>query len=311
MSSSPAVAKEESSAKHSFARHETFHPRFGWVKKGFEAVAEDAEIFLREDSHIRLGVGKNMANSIRYWCSAFKVIEPLQVNGSRSRGSQASQFGERLLSDGGWDPYLEDTASLWLLHWNLLKSPCQATAWRFVFDEFRKTEFTSEDLLRELATFRDGLGIKASDSSLSKDLSCILRMYVEQPQKKQVTEETLDCPFVELGLIQRAGDSRHYGFRVGAKSNLSSAVIVAAALEYVAASDSGQRTISIASLTYGSGSPGLAFKLTESAICHAIEEIRNRPGGVSLTDSAGLVQMSFQDDPLRLSQRILKQYYTR
>lgn len=58
-----------------FARHETFHPRFGWLKKGFDAALLDSGIFLRDDAPVRLGVGKNMARSIRYWCNAFKVID--------------------------------------------------------------------------------------------------------------------------------------------------------------------------------------------------------------------------------------------
>jgi hypothetical protein len=35
-----------------FARHETFHPRFGWIKKGFDRAAEDPGIFLREDAPV-------------------------------------------------------------------------------------------------------------------------------------------------------------------------------------------------------------------------------------------------------------------
>ncbi|HEY9663495.1 MAG TPA: DUF4007 family protein, partial [Allocoleopsis sp.] len=61
-----------------FARHETFHPRFGWLKKGFNHASKDPEVFLREDSPIRLGVGKNMVRSIRYWCSAFKLLDENQ-----------------------------------------------------------------------------------------------------------------------------------------------------------------------------------------------------------------------------------------
>ena len=291
-----------------FARHETFHPRFGWLKKGFDAVVRDPEIFSRKDAHVQLGVGKNMGFSIRYWCTAFKLIEVGEADGQRGL-SRPSEFGRRMLGEGGWDQYLEDPASLWLLHWNLLKSPCQATAWRFIFDEFRKADFTRDDLLRELATYRDNMASHIQDSSLEKDVTCLLRMYVEQPQKKAITEETLDCPFVELGLIQPAGDAQHYTFRSGAKANLPAAVITAAALEFVASNDAGQRTVSLSRLAYGQGGPGLAFKLTESAICQAIEDISLKPGGVRLTDTAGLLQMSFHEEPLRLAQRVLKYYY--
>jgi len=54
----------------------------------------------------------------------------------QSEGSQnaPTNFGSKLLSNNGWDPFLEDPA-LWLLHWNLL-SPCYATAWDFTFTTF-------------------------------------------------------------------------------------------------------------------------------------------------------------------------------
>lgn len=305
-----ASRTDASGAMYAFARHETFHPRFGWIKKGFDAAANDPEIFSREDAHIQLGVGKNMGAAIKYWCSAFKVIES-GVAENRHRLSLPTQFGRRLLGEEGWDQFLEDEASLWLLHWNLLKQPCQATAWRFAFDVFKRAEFSADDLFNEMAAHRDGLGLRISDSSLSKDVSCILRMYTEQPLKKQVNEETLDCPFVELGLIQPTGDARHYAFRIGSKPNLPAEVIVAAALDYVVSIDPNQRTISVAALTYGSGSPGLAFKLTESAICQAIEEVSAKLKAIALTDSAGLVQMSFRDDPQQFSLQVLDRYYAR
>lgn len=50
--------------------------------------------FLQEDAPVRLGVGKNMANSIRYWCNAFKVLEE----------DSPSNFGDCLLGNDGWDP---------------------------------------------------------------------------------------------------------------------------------------------------------------------------------------------------------------
>lgn len=89
-----------------FARHETFHPRFGWLTKGFDHAAADPKVFGRDDAPVRLGVGKNMVRSIRYWCHAFKLLA----------ADQPTEFGKQLLGEQGWDTYLEDPASLWLLH---------------------------------------------------------------------------------------------------------------------------------------------------------------------------------------------------
>jgi hypothetical protein len=84
-----------------FARHETFHPRFGWLKKGFDAAQENPQVFLKEDAPVTLGVGKNMVKSIRYWCNTFKVLSE----------DRTAPLGKKLLADGGWDSFLENPAS--------------------------------------------------------------------------------------------------------------------------------------------------------------------------------------------------------
>ena len=284
-----------------FARHETFHPRFGWLKKGFDRASADPEIFLRDDAPVRLGVGKNMVRSIRYWCAAFKLL----------KDDRPTEFGSQLLSQGGWDPYLEDPASLWLLHWKLLESPSLATAWDFTFNYFRHAEFTVEDLFYQLCEYRDREATRISDSSLKKDVNCVLRMYVVQSSKFQVSEDSLDCPFTELGLIHTAGDSRHYMFRIGQKPNLMPEIVVYACLRHHARTDGAAKTIPIASLLYDTGSPGLAFKLTESVICDAIEIVARRWKQISFSDAAGKLQLSFEDEPLKLAADILDRYYWR
>ncbi|MFM7426320.1 MAG: DUF4007 family protein [Elainella sp.] len=281
-----------------FARHETFHPRFGWLKKGFDRAAQDPQIFLHPDAPIRLGVGKNMVRSIRYWCSAFKLLQDDRPTG----------FGQRLL--GEWDPFLEDVASLWLLHWQLLKPPCFATAWYYSFYRFQAVEFTEAELLLALENYyQEQQGLRIAASSFQKDLRCLLKMYVEQPSKAGFTEESIDCPFTELGLLHPAGDARIYRFRIGAKRNLPPAIVVAACLEFAAQERQGPGTIAVSRLLYERGSPGLAFKLSESALCEAIERVAQRQDRVNLSDTAGLIQFSFTAEPLLLAEQILQDYY--
>lgn len=282
-----------------FARHETFHPRWSWLKKGFDAAVRDSGVFLREDAPVRLGVGKNMSSSIRYWCNAFKVLED----------DSPSDFGDRLLRNDGWDPFSEDPASLWLLHWNLLKPPCYATAWYFTFNVFREAEFSQEELFNALCGYRDSVAPRIAESSVKKDITCILRMYVEQGFKMGVSEDSLDCPFTELGIIHTAGDARHYTFRIGSKGNLPPEIVVSACLEYASWVGREQRTISIARLLYDIGSPGMAFKLSESAICDAIEQVARQSNSIALSEAAGLIQFSFTEAPAVLALDILDKYY--
>ena len=58
------LAEVRFSKPAAFARHETFHPRFGWFKKGYDLALGDAQVFLRDDAPVRLGVGKNMVRSL-------------------------------------------------------------------------------------------------------------------------------------------------------------------------------------------------------------------------------------------------------
>ncbi|MDT9192367.1 MULTISPECIES: DUF4007 family protein [unclassified Limnospira] len=284
-----------------FARHETFHPRFGWLKKGFDKAKEDPGVFLAEDAPVRLGVGKNMVRSLRYWCQAFKILE----------GDRPTVFGENLLKDDGWDPFLEDPASLWLLHWNLLKPPCDAAAWHYTFNQFRRVEFSQNDLFLAVSDYGKTLKKNLADSSINKDVSCLLRMYVKQSRNHQVSEDSIDCPFAELGLITRAGDSKYYTFRVNQKRNLPPEIVVAACLEYAEFVGREQRTIALSRLLYDIGSPGMVFKLPESAVCDAIERVARQWKAIGLSEAAGLIQFYFTQNPQELADHLLGMYYNK
>src|SRR3954447_18981402 len=104
---------------YTFSGHETFPFRYPWLKKGYDAVREDVTVFGRDDAITTLGVGKNMVRSIRHWCLAAGLLEEGRGTGeNRATTLRPSTLGDWLLHDEtGRDPYLEDPATLWLLHW--------------------------------------------------------------------------------------------------------------------------------------------------------------------------------------------------
>ncbi|MFN5513396.1 MAG: DUF4007 family protein [Cyanobacteriota bacterium] len=289
-----------------FARHETFHPRFGWIKKGFDLANKTPEIFLLDEAPILLGVGKNMVNSIRYWCHAFKVLREDVDSGNRGRSSFATEFGTKLLGDEGWDTYLEDPASLWLLHWHLLSRPCMASSWYFLFNIFTLNDFDDNQLLDGLKRYASAKG-NVAEGSLKKDISCMIRMYANNKNKSGPIEDSIDCPFTELGLIFNNDISHRFSFRFGVKTNLPPEVIVATCLEYAEITNA--QTIAVSRLLYEEGSPGMVFKLTESALCDAIEIVSRQDSTISLSDSSGLLQFSFRGEASELSDNLLKNYY--
>jgi hypothetical protein len=181
-----------------------------------------------------------------------------------------------------------------------------------IFNEFRQIEFTSDDLVNALKEYCTKLNRNIAESSLRKDVTCILRMYTNQIQKPGPTEDTLDCPFAELGLIQSAEDSKHYIFRTGSKNNLPAEIIVGACLDSISMGNDEKKkqgTISISRLLYEPNSPGMVFKLSESTLCEAIEIVARFHTSIQLSDSAGLLQLSFTDSPSVLADSILDGYY--
>lgn len=294
-----------------FARHDTFAPRYGWIKKGFEIALREPDIFTRSDAPVVLGVGKNMVRAIRYWCHAFGVLETV-VNDAGQTVARPTSFGLTLLADdGGYDPFLEDLASLWLLHWRIVNRPDLATAWHYTFFRFGGTEFTTAALQEALEgyvsrTFPDA---RYSPSSYEKDASCLARMYAFQETAGRPNEDTFQSPFTELGLLRRTLHGS-YAFSIGPKLSLPDAVIVSACLEF-AASVSNARTIVLSRLVHEPGSPGMAFKLTESAVYGALEAIVAREPWLSLSEAAGIVQLSYGGDPIQLAEQIREDYYAR
>jgi len=161
-----------------FARHETFHPRYGWLKKGFDAVVQQPDVFTRPDATVTLGVGKNMVRAIRYWCRAFKLLEEYpRSNTGRLLDARPASFGIKLMGADGWDPYLERAGSLWLLHWMLVRPPCLAPSWSIVLNATSLDVFTESDLVRELRLYCEGedeWGDVAEQATMGYSL-CMLR----------------------------------------------------------------------------------------------------------------------------------------
>jgi len=164
--------------KYKFSGHQTFAFRYGWLEKGVRGMLDKKDLFFRDDALVLLGVGKNMVESIRHWCTVTQLIEEDTAN--KKPGVVAlrvSTIGERLLSEQGWDPYLEDDASLWLVHWLLVSNPAIGTTWQIAFSLFQRPDFTKREMVNHVAAFAEKQSVKVNESSLSRDVDCFVRTY--------------------------------------------------------------------------------------------------------------------------------------
>lgn len=298
----------ESACRPVFARHETFHPRYGWVKKAVDAC-EDPRLFSRDGAVIELGVGKNMVRSIRFWGTAFKVLASVKEPGSRTPLAVPSAIGHILFADGGWDPYCEQPSTKWLLHWWLLANRCSAPAWWLTFNEFPAIEFTSEDLELFLAERLHGWA-SPHPSAIRKDVSCLLRMYAGGQGIRAAFDDTIDCPFRELGLILHLpGPEARYRFVIGNHATLVPSVVAFACLDFVARGESTARTATVSRLASEPGSPGRVFKLTTEALLQMLDSAAESHDEISITSAAGAPQLVFDGEPAVAATELLYDYY--
>ena len=290
-------------------RHETFVPRYGWLKKGYDASSKDGAIFSAPDSIERLGVGKNMVRSIRFWCLAFHLLD--FMDGEARNGQKGSlrptDLGKSLIADDGWDPYLEDPASLWLLHWELFVPPLKAASWPLAFNHSFLPSFNLRQLghsLVEAANQYERLS-SLSAGSFDKDASCLTHMYT--PFARETSE--IECPFSLIGLIHHGEEPNTFRFNVGPKETLPSHIFAAACFSYAYHTQPQQRTLSFHRIVYGYNSPGVAFKISETEAGRYLDAAAEKLSDVQFIESLGERQLQFEKPSENLFWEALEKYY--
>ncbi|MBA3530920.1 MAG: DUF4007 family protein [Ardenticatenales bacterium] len=297
-----------------FGGHETFVFRYNWLKKGFEAIQADPKAFHHDDALVRLGVGKNMVRSIRHWCLALGIIEEGESIG-RTRELAPTTFGQQLLDNSGWDAYLEDRGTLWLLHWQLATNRVRGLVWHISLS-LQQAEF-SKALLQALVERQlERLEIKTTSQMISREVDCFLRTYVSPLRKRAgvIAEETIDCPLTELDLIRYDSGDSVYRFNVGAKPTLPTAIFGYALLTYLSEVMESRRTVALDECIYQIGSPGQIFKLDENSVVDYIEQLATlTEGRLQFQETAGLHQIYLHDLDVAMlretAESLLKQYY--
>ena len=279
----------------SFSGHESFPFRYTWLKKGYNAVKINPQIFSAKEATVELGVGKNMVRSIRHWGLATGILEEdLDISNKRGRYLKATYLGDLLLGIEGCDPFLEDEGTIWLLHWFIVTNRQRATTWTYAFGHLNRVDFSKDDLIGELGDLvLKSNGSRVSKNTLKRDVDAFIRTYVPaQESRNFVLEDTLDCPLVELNLIRETGWRSHYKFQRGPKPTLPDLVFTYALCEFWNRSFPSVNTMSFEEIAYHPDSPGRIFKLDEDSLAIRLESLNGLTGDqLRLDETAGLRQM--------------------
>ena len=263
-------------SKYAFGRHGSFQLRYGWLTKGFREFEKNKTVFSSDDATVTLGVGKNMVSSIAYWLKAADIIDHNGI----------TPFGEKLF--GNFDTYLEDDATLWLLHLKLAQNRKLSTSIYWLFNHFHKINFTTNDAFIALQEFiESSQNTPVSENTIKMDISVILRMYAPHKSSQTQIDDMLESPLSLLKLIEYH-DGR-YHFMQSEKKQIPIEVIAYAVKEYFP----NEKIIPVKELMYGDQlALNKLLKISEDNLLVYLENLVHKyPKDYQLREDAGIFQL--------------------
>ncbi|WP_324680905.1 DUF4007 family protein [Hymenobacter sp. GOD-10R] len=282
-----------------FQGHDTFICRNNWLKKGYDFLHSGGN-FTNADSVVRLGVGKNMVTSIRYWLRSFGLTDEIDV---------LQPIAHQILGADGLDPYLEDEATLWYLHYLLVKTG-RASLYHFIFNELRKQGFSfSRAQLQQYVTRKcSERGVAVNENTLESDMTVFVRTYGPSGKdggKVDIEEESTGL-LQDLGLLTISKtDGIRYHIENTERPELPWQVVLQVILE----NESYGEAISFTDLEVAPDSPGLVFALNEKGLFYKIEEMMVQfPTAIVYSSTAGNRVLTIKKDLINLTE-VLQAYY--
>ncbi len=276
-----------------YTGHETFACRSYWLKKGYDFL-KDKNNFSAPESPSILGVGKNMVRSIKYWLRAFALYEEDELT------PLATKIFD---NENGWDPYLEDINTIWLLHYFLVKKS-YAKIYSDFFNEFKKrqTEFSFENF----EYFLKNRTLNIAANSLESDVSVLKSNYLRSNRSGNEVDDTFSLFLQELNLIDQISVGTFH-FNTRKKKALSNKIFFFTILDNF----KDQTSISFDSLMSEYSCPGNIFCLTQEELFSRISMLTNEEEGVVFTEDAGVRELQISKDNFSNTYKVLEDYYDR
>jgi hypothetical protein len=182
-----------------FSGHDTFHCRQQWLLKGIELIDnKDLKGFHNlEDAILELGVGKNMVQAIQYWIRAFGLVD---------EDKELKDIAKLIFStEGGFDRYLEDEGTLWLLQY-LICNVDIASIYKLIFSDYTNERISNEFDERQIINFikvkiAESSTRETSENTLSSDFKVFIQSYFSGTRTLKSLEDDYNSPLIELNLI--------------------------------------------------------------------------------------------------------------
>ena len=275
--------------------HETFPLRYGWLKKAFDAVQDSKNVddnravFSGPDSIARFGVGKNMVASMRHWANVSGIISEQ----SDKKRIETTSLGQFIFGEDGLDPFMENPATSWLIHWHLCGRETKTT-WFWAFHHHPSISFERETLITGIKKLaEDRKWTRAAVNTIRRDVGCFIRTYVAQSAPGNASyEDSLDSPLTELGLIRPSGRRDEFRFVRGPKPSLGPGVFCYAVTDFWHRYFNNATTLSFEALNHEPGCPARVFLLEENDMVDMLMALEETSNGIyRWSETAGLKQL--------------------
>lgn len=273
-----------------FTGHDTFVVRTFWPKKGYDFVEAGGK-FSDESAVVELGVGKNMVSSIHFWLKALGLIDE-KVNAP-------TELANFLFGQNGTDPFLEDIASIWLLHYYLVKTN-YSSIYNLVFNELRteKAVFNKAQLASFIQRkYSENENNSYNSKTVDKDISVFSRLYrrLNYTTISKNFEDEINSLMLELELISRTieeeiveGSNKvekveWFHLHGENRTNLPPEIVLFSILDNFA----GANNIALRRLQAETNSPGMIFLLSKDSLYNKLKELEALIPGILLSETAG------------------------
>lgn len=264
-----------------------------WLKKGYDFTHEDNS-FNEEKAVVKLGVGKNMVSAVQYWLKSFNIID------SKNHITEIGKFvfDERK----GKDKYIENIATVWLLHYLLVKTN-HASIYNIFFNDFRRqrTEFSREHLLAYISKRLTDEGLSFSPNTISSDIAVFIRTYLKPDfqNTKDDIEEDFASVLVDLQFIEQIDGSDYEGKKVdyfkvesGLRYDIPAALILYSILDTKPES----KSISFKELYIGRNMPGSVFAMNKEGLYNKLKQLEDGYGKATIqfSETAGIQELQIK-----------------
>ena len=266
-------------ARPIFSGHESFACKSHWLKRGYDFVRGENN-FNDDDAVVRLGVGKNMVASIKFWLKAIGLLKDAGL---------VALANHLFDDDNGKDPYLEDIGTLWLLHFLLIQTD-YATIYKTTFVDYHRQRNIIEksklqNYIKHICFDETGYKNLYNDNTVKRDIGVMLHNYCAK-NGGNVNIEDSNSLFAPLNLICET-EKNTYRFNYDTRSNVPSLIFLYALLVKF----EGRNSISFEDIT----ELALIFCLTNNDLLDIINYLCDLyPSEIVFSDVAGIKELQFR-----------------